>query len=60
LRRILLVLIARREEVMMAAVVVDSSVEVDGSSAVVERLEAFGIGVLAEAVNRPVQLVNVA
>src|ERR1039457_3052816 len=44
---------------MMAAVAVaDSSVEVDGPSAVAERLEAFGIEVLAAAVNRPVQLVN--
>jgi SRSO17 transposase len=44
---------------MMAAVaVVDSSVEVDGPLAVAERLEAFGVEVLAEAVNRPVQLVN--
>src|SRR5271167_4862554 len=44
---------------MMAAVAVaDSSVEVDGPSVVAERLEAFGIEVLAEAVNRPVQLVN--
>jgi len=44
---------------MMAAVaVVDPSVEVDGPSAVRERLEAFGVEVLAEAVNRPVQLVN--
>jgi SRSO17 transposase len=44
---------------MMAAVVVaDSSVEVDGPSAVAERLEAFGVEVLAGAVNRPVQLIN--
>jgi SRSO17 transposase len=44
---------------MMAAVAVaDSSVEVDGPSAVAERLEAFGVEVLAVAVNRPVQLVN--
>jgi SRSO17 transposase len=44
---------------MMAAVAVaDSSVEVDGASAVAERLGAFGVDVLAEAVNRPVQLVN--
>jgi SRSO17 transposase len=44
---------------MMAAVVlVDSSVEVDGPLAVRERLEAFGVEVLAGAVNRPVQLVN--
>ncbi len=43
---------------MAAVAVVDSSVAVDGPSAVAERLEAFGIEVLAEAVNRPVQLVN--
>jgi SRSO17 transposase len=44
---------------MMAAVaLVDSSVEVDGPLAVRERLEAFGVEVLAGAVNRPVQLVN--
>jgi SRSO17 transposase len=54
-----LALIARRWEVMMVAVAVaGSSVGVDGPSAVAERLEAFGIGVLAGAVNRPVQLVN--
>ena len=54
-----LALIARREEVMMAAVAVaDSSVGVDRPSAVAERLEAFGIEVLAGAVNRPVQLDN--
>ena len=34
------------------------AVEVDGPAAVRERLEAFGAEVLAEAVNRPVQLVN--
>ena len=57
--RILLALIIRCGEVMMAAVAVaDSSVEVDGPSAVRERLEAFGVEVLAGAVNRPVQLVN--
>lgn len=43
---------------MAAVAVADSSVEVDGPSAVRERLEAFGVEVLAEAVNRPVQLVN--
>jgi SRSO17 transposase len=43
---------------MVAVAVADSSVEVDGPSVVRERLEAFGIEVLAEAVNRPVQLVN--
>jgi SRSO17 transposase len=34
------------------------AVEVDGPVEVRERLEAFGAGVLAEAMNRPVQLVN--
>lgn len=43
---------------MAAVAVADSSVGVDDPSAVAERLEAFGIEVLAEAVNRPVQLVN--
>jgi hypothetical protein len=43
---------------MVAVAVAGSSVEVDRPSAVAERLEAFGVEVLAEAVNRPVQLVN--
>jgi SRSO17 transposase len=43
---------------MMVAVAVAGSSEVDGSLAVRERLEAFGVEVLAAAVNRPVQLVN--
>jgi SRSO17 transposase len=43
---------------MSAVAAVDPSVEVDDPLAVRERLEAFGIEVLAEAVNRPVQLVN--
>jgi hypothetical protein len=44
---------------MMAAVAVaDSLVGVDDPLAVAERLEAFGIEVLCEAVNRPVQLAN--
>ena len=43
---------------MAAVALVDSSVEVDGPLAVRERLEAFGVEVLAGAVNRPVQLVN--
>ena len=43
---------------MAAVAVADSSVEVDRPLAVAERLEAFGVEVLAEAVNRPVQLVN--
>ena len=34
------------------------AVEVDGPVAVRERLEAFGVQVLAEAMNRPVQVVN--
>jgi SRSO17 transposase len=46
---------------MMAVVVVadaDEVVGVDPSAAVRERLEAFAEEVLAEAVNRPVQMVN--
>jgi SRSO17 transposase len=45
---------------MMAAVAVARSrkEKVDGPSAVRERLEAFGVEVLAQAVNRPVQLSN--
>ncbi len=43
---------------MAAVAVAGSSVGVDGPSVVGERLEAFGVEVLAEAVNRPVQLVN--
>jgi len=44
---------------MMAAVAVAGSQEqVDGPSAVRERLEAFGVEVLADATNRPVQVVN--
>jgi SRSO17 transposase len=45
---------------MMAAVAVARSrkEKVDGPSAVRERLEAFGVEVLAKAVNRPVQLSN--
>lgn len=35
-----------------------AAVDVDGPEAVKERLEAFGAEVLAEAVNRPVQLTN--
>ena len=46
----------------MMAVVAEAKSEdvvaVDPPSAVVERLEAFGAEVLAEAVNRPVQMVN--
>jgi SRSO17 transposase len=40
---------------MMAVVV---AADVDGPVAVRERLEAFGVWVLADAVNRPVQVVN--
>jgi SRSO17 transposase len=43
---------------MMVAVAVAGFSEVDGPLAVRERLEAFGVEVLAGAVNRPVQLVN--
>lgn len=42
----------------MVAVAVAGFSEVDGPLAVRERLEAFGVEVLSEAVNRPVQLVN--
>jgi SRSO17 transposase len=46
----------------MMAVVAEAKFEdvvaVDPPSAVVERLEAFGAEVLAEAINRPVQMVN--
>ena len=45
---------------MVALVAVASQVSgrVDPPSAVRERLEAFAAGVLAEAMNRPVQIVN--
>jgi hypothetical protein len=46
---------------MMVAVVVadvDGVVGVDPPVAVRERLEAFAVEVLAEAVDRPVQMVN--
>lgn len=43
---------------MAAVAVVDSRTEGVGPSAVKERLEAFGVEVLAAAVNRPVQMVN--
>jgi SRSO17 transposase len=42
----------------MAAVAVVGWQEQDGPAAVRERLEAFGAGVMAGAVNRPVQVVN--
>ena len=35
-----------------------AAADVDGAVAVRERLEAFGVEVLAEAMNRPVQVVN--
>jgi SRSO17 transposase len=58
-RRIVLAFVVRRGGVMMAAVAVAGSQEhVDGPVAVRERLEAFGAGVLAGAVNRPVQVRN--
>ena len=36
----------------------DGDVEFDGPLVVRERLEAFGVDVLAEAMNRPAQMVN--
>jgi SRSO17 transposase len=39
-------------------VAVMAAADVDGAVAVRERLEAFGVQVLAEAMNRPVQVVN--
>jgi SRSO17 transposase len=35
-----------------------AGIDVDGPVAVAERLEAFGVGVLTEAMNRPVQVFN--
>jgi SRSO17 transposase len=61
LRRILFVVVVEREEVMMAVVTVAGSQDergVDVPSVVRERLEAFGVAVLAEAMNRPVQVRN--
>jgi SRSO17 transposase len=61
LRRTLLAVVVDREEVMMAVVTVaGSEVEqrVDPPLAVRERLEAFGVEVLADAMNRPVQVRN--
>jgi SRSO17 transposase len=61
LRRILFAVAAEREEVMMVVVTVAGSQverDVDRPSVVRERLEAFAGEVLAEAMNRPVQLVN--
>jgi SRSO17 transposase len=61
LRRIVFVVAAEREEVMMVVVTVAGSQverDVDPPSVVRERLEAFAVEVLAEAMNRPVQRVN--
>jgi SRSO17 transposase len=61
LRRILFAVAAEREEVMMVVVTVAGSRverDVDRPSVVRERLEAFAVEVLAEAMNRPVQRVN--
>jgi SRSO17 transposase len=61
LRRTLLAVVVEREEVMMAVVAVAGSQDeerVDSPSVVRERLEAFGVEVLAEAMNRPVQVRN--
>jgi SRSO17 transposase len=55
-RRTLLAVAADREEVMMAGVGEDRMV--DASLVVAERLEAFGVEVLAGAMNRPVQVRN--
>jgi SRSO17 transposase len=55
------VIVVLREEGMMAAVAVrdpDARERVDAPAAVRERLEVFAGGVLGEAMNRPVQLVN--
>jgi SRSO17 transposase len=61
LRRILFVVATERGEVMMGVVTVEESgVErgVDRPSVVRERLDAFGVEVLAGAMNRPVQVRN--
>jgi SRSO17 transposase len=61
LRRILFAVAAEREEVMMGVVTVAGShveQDVDLPSVVRERLEAFAGEVLAEAMNRPVQVCN--
>jgi SRSO17 transposase len=61
LRRILFAVAAEREEVMMVVVTVAGSPveqDVDPPSVVRERLEAFAGEVLAEAMNRPVQVLN--
>ena len=61
MRRILFAVAAERGEVMMVVVTVAGSRverDVDPPSVVRERLEAFAVEVLAEAMNRPVQRVN--
>jgi SRSO17 transposase len=60
LRRTLLAVVVEREEVLMAVVTVAGSQgeRVDSASVVRERLEAFGVEVLAEAMNRPAQVRN--
>ncbi len=61
MRRILFAVAVEREEVMMVVVTVAGSHlerDVDRPSVVRERLEAFAVEVLAEAMNRPVQRVN--
>jgi SRSO17 transposase len=61
LRRTLLAVVVEREEVMMVVVTVAGSQDertVDVPSVVCERLEAFGVAVLVEAMNRPVQVRN--
>jgi SRSO17 transposase len=59
-RRTLLAVAADREEVMMAVVSagVGEDQTVDAPLVVAERLEAFGVDVLAGAMNRPVQVRN--
>jgi hypothetical protein len=58
LRRTLLAVVVEREEVMMVVVAVAGSQDerVDSPSVVRGRLEAFGVEVLAEAMNRPAQV----
>jgi SRSO17 transposase len=61
LRRTLFAIAAGREEVIMVVVTVAGSQverDVDAPSVVRERLEAFAVEVLEEAMNRPVQVVN--
>jgi SRSO17 transposase len=60
LRRILVAVAVDREEVMMAVVCADVGEDraVDALVVVAERLEAFGVEVLAQAMNRPVQVRN--